>query len=189
MKTVSQRVYRFAREALAPWRATCANLLRNLNAKGVYIAPTVRYGRNVTIDSNCRLSRDVLVADVAIGKYCYIADGAQVSHARIGNFCSIGPGVRIGVGIHPSRGWFTTHPAFFSASKQCGVSFSSSAKVIERKAVILEADIWIGAGAVILDGLRVGTGAIVGAGAVVTKDVPPYEIWGGGAGKMHKQAV
>lgn len=38
---------------------------------------------------------------------------------------------------------------------------------------------WIGTGAVILQGVTIGDGAVVAAGAVVTKDIPPYEIWGG----------
>lgn len=44
------------------------------------------------------------------------------------------------------------------------------------KGIILEDDIWIGANVVVLDGVRIGQGAIVGAGAVVTKDVEPYAI-------------
>lgn len=38
---------------------------------------------------------------------------------------------------------------------------------------------WIGTGAIILQGVRIGDGAVVAAGAVVTKDVPEYEVWGG----------
>lgn len=40
---------------------------------------------------------------------------------------------------------------------------------------------WIGTGATVLQGVSIGDGAVVAAGAVVTKDVPPYEIWGGGS--------
>lgn len=45
--------------------------------------------------------------------------------------------------------------------------------------VIIEDDVWIGLRAIILPGVRIGKGAIIGAGAVVTKDVPPYSIVGG----------
>ncbi len=44
---------------------------------------------------------------------------------------------------------------------------------------VIEADAWLGFGAIVMAGVRVGRGAIVAAGAVVTKDVPPYEIHGG----------
>ncbi len=45
---------------------------------------------------------------------------------------------------------------------------------------------WICSRSIILPGIKVGEGAIIASGAIVTKDVPPYEIWGGGTGKMHR---
>jgi len=48
-----------------------------------------------------------------------------------------------------------------------------------KRGVILENDVWLGAGVSILPGVRVGKGSVVGAGSVVTRDVPPYEIWAG----------
>ena len=47
---------------------------------------------------------------------------------------------------------------------------------ILRKRIIVEDDVWIGAGAVILGGVRIGTGSIVGAGSVVTRDVKPFSV-------------
>ena len=38
---------------------------------------------------------------------------------------------------------------------------------------------WIGTGAIVLQGVKIGEGSVVAAGAVVTKDIPPYEVWGG----------
>jgi len=48
-----------------------------------------------------------------------------------------------------------------------------------RNFVKIGDDVWIGAGSVIVPGVTIGVGAVVAAGAVVTRDVPPYEIWGG----------
>jgi acetyltransferase-like isoleucine patch superfamily enzyme len=45
--------------------------------------------------------------------------------------------------------------------------------------ITLEEDVWLGANVIVLKGVRIGRGAIVAAGAVVTKSVPAYEIWGG----------
>ena len=45
--------------------------------------------------------------------------------------------------------------------------------------IVLEEDVWLGVNVVVLKGVRIGRGAIVAAGAIVTKDVPSYEIWGG----------
>lgn len=47
------------------------------------------------------------------------------------------------------------------------------------KRTVIEADAWLGYGAVVMAGVRIGRGAIVAASAVVTRDVPAYEIWGG----------
>ena len=55
-----------------------------------------------------------------------------------------------------------------------------------EKPVVIEDDVWIGARVTILPGVKVGTGAVLGAGAVVTKDVPPYAIVGGNPAKVLK---
>ena len=54
-----------------------------------------------------------------------------------------------------------------------------SAEPGQRGWVIVEDDVWIGSGAIILSGVTIGKGAIIAAGSVVTKDVPSCEIWGG----------
>jgi len=51
---------------------------------------------------------------------------------------------------------------------------------------IIEDDVWIGTGAIILSGITIGKGSIIAAGAVVTKNVPPCEIWGGNPAKKIK---
>jgi chloramphenicol O-acetyltransferase type B len=56
----------------------------------------------------------------------------------------------------------------------------------DRFKVVVEDDVWIGHGAVILSGVTIGRGAVVSAGAVVTKDVPPYAIIGGNPGELIK---
>jgi len=58
--------------------------------------------------------------------------------------------------------------------------------VIDAPPVVIEDDVWIGRRAVILPGVRIGTGAIVGAGSVVTKDVPPYAVVGGNPARIIK---
>ncbi|MEM7116207.1 MAG: acyltransferase [Chloroflexota bacterium] len=58
---------------------------------------------------------------------------------------------------------------------------------ITAEGIIIEDDVWIGASAVITDGVHIGKGAIVGAGAVVTKDVPPHTVVGGVPAKPIKE--
>ena len=50
---------------------------------------------------------------------------------------------------------------------------------VEGAMTVVEDDVWIGTASVVLSGVRIGEGAVVAAGSVVTKDIPPYEIWGG----------
>lgn len=50
---------------------------------------------------------------------------------------------------------------------------------VDGEPTIVGNDVWIGTGSIILDGVHIGEGSIVAAGSVVTKDIPPYEIWGG----------
>jgi acetyltransferase-like isoleucine patch superfamily enzyme len=61
--------------------------------------------------------------------------------------------------------------------------------LIKRAKIVVEDDAWIGAGAVILPGVRIGQGAIVGAGAVVTRDVPPFTIVAGAPARVIRTLV
>jgi len=56
----------------------------------------------------------------------------------------------------------------------------------EDKKIVVEDDVWIGHGAIILAGVTIGKGSIVAAGSVVTKNVPPCEIWGGNPARKIK---
>lgn len=58
---------------------------------------------------------------------------------------------------------------------------------ITAEGIIIEDDVWLGANAVITDGVHIGQGAVVAAGAVVTKDVPPYTVVGGVPAKVIKK--
>lgn len=49
----------------------------------------------------------------------------------------------------------------------------------ESKTIVIGNDVWIGSRVIIMPGVHIGNGCVIGAGAVVTKDVPDYEIWGG----------
>ena len=118
-----------------------------------------------------------------IGRHTYVAN-SKITSAEIGAFCSIGPEVKIGgLGNHPTM-WISTHPVFYSTLMQSGKTFATSDLFEELKHNKIGNDVWIGARALILDGVSIGDGAIIAAGAVVTKDVPPYAIVGGVPAKV-----
>ncbi|NEP75192.1 MAG: CatB-related O-acetyltransferase [Okeania sp. SIO2G4] len=128
-----------------------------------------------------------------IGRYSYINPGGIIRDCFIGRYCSIGRRVSIAAGQHPYH-YLSTHP--FSSS--CLSPKSSITKKELEKSVLPEGknikatvplttimhDVWIGDGAVIVKGVKIGVGAVVGANAVVTKDVPPYAIVAGVPSKI-----
>lgn len=120
-----------------------------------------KYSPFVTISENTRISNDV-----SIGKYSYVNSDSNIENCDIGNYCSISSGVWICPYEH-ALNMGSTHP------------FISLLNNVKRKKVIIGNDVLISLNAIILSGVRIGDGAVVGAGAVVTKDVKPYEIVGG----------
>jgi acetyltransferase-like isoleucine patch superfamily enzyme len=127
---------------------------------------------------NVRVGHESLVEESTIGSYSYVSHHTEIFGTKIGKFCSIGPGCRIGVGIHPTH-FISTSPVFFSTKKQAGISFVSKNIFEENREIRIGNDVWIGANVIILDGIEIGTGAIIAAGAVVTRDVTPYTIMAG----------
>lgn len=120
-----------------------------------------------------------------IGAFTYVRNARLSGGVKaIGRYTSIAPGVVAGDGNHPVN-WLSTHPfqygesqLFKSWSKHEKFRFTEPAKV-QGGPINIGNDVWIGTNAIILRGVTIGDGAIVAAGAVVTKNVPPYAIVGG----------
>jgi len=118
-----------------------------------------------------------------LGEYSYISQYSIVNKSEIGKFCSIAHGCYIGLWEHNTR--VTTHS--FYLYEHSG-NFVKGYKNYNKDNIVttLGSDVWVGANAVILKGINVGDGAIIGASAVVTKDVPPYAIVVGNPAKIIK---
>ena len=141
---------------------------------------------------------DIVFKKVPVGRYTYGYEGLLQYYPMaksIGRYCSFGPGARI-YNNHPME-CVTTHPfidhPYFnnwenmtdinSMLKKYG-SYNDNSPVENsviryNPSVTIGNDVWIGANAIILPGINIGDGAVVAAGAVVTKDVEPYQIVGG----------
>lgn len=128
-----------------------------------------------------------VVYDSEIGDNVNIGSHAEIGWAKIGNNCRIGYGVFIcsGVTIEDDcfiapRVCFTndTHPSVKKAvwHDESGKPFVPEKTLVKKGAII-------GANATILPGIIIGEGALIGAGSVLTKDTPPYEIWAGNPAK------
>lgn len=134
----------------------------------------------VCLHQNCKISY------TTIGSYTYVAKSTEISKTNIGKFCSIGSEVIIGLGKHPIN-FISTSPVFYSASKkQLGFSFTDEQLYDEYQNCKIGNDVWIGARVIILDGVKIGDGAIIATNSVVTKDVEPYSIVGGSPAKLIK---
>lgn len=130
---------------------------------------------DVEIGTNVFIHENVLVRSfnysISIGENTTINRNTVVEgQVTIGANCSIAPNVVIVGQNH---------------------NFSDKSQIIKAqgnssKGIVIQDDVWIGANASILDGVTIGEGAIVAAGAVVTKDVAPYSIVGGVPAKLLK---
>ena len=112
--------------------------------------------------------------------------GDGVFYGKIGRFSSIANKCTVVFGRHPYKYPFvSTSPMFFSLLKQSGKTFADRQLYDEFKyaaqnyCVVIGSDCWIGTDVKLIEGVTIHDGAMVLAGAVVTKDVPPYAIVGG----------
>lgn len=141
----------------------------------------VKIGENVFIGQHCSF------LNTEIGSFSYCNSNSIIRDAIIGKFVSIGSEVLIGVGEHPTN-FVSTHPAFYANNKSFS-TFSSKQFFIENGNVHIGNDVWIGSRATLMNGVKIGDGAIIAYGAVVTKDVKPYSIVGGVPAKHIKYRV
>lgn len=118
---------------------------------------------------------------VKVGKASYgtlnvLSERSDVT-LQIGNYCSIAQDVLFILSSEHPQHFISTYP--FKVMMQ-GVEHEA----ISNGNIVVDDDVWIGARAIIMSGVHINQGAIIGAGAVVTKDVPPYAIVGGVPAKV-----
>lgn len=124
-----------------------------------------------------KFTKGVFVSELAsIGMHNYFGPYAMINNAVMGNFCSIAPGVKIGQGNH-SISYITTYQKI--SSELISHSLNTTQTIIGN-------DVWCGANVVIMQGVKIGDGAVIGANAVVTHDIPDYGIAVGMPAKVIK---
>lgn len=129
-----------------------------------------------------------------MGYGSYIGDRSNIN-GRIGRYASIAGNVNVVNGFHPTDTYVAMHPSFYSDTCSVRIPPRGKTDFVEHRyadpkkkhAVIIGNDVWIGQGASLIAGVTIGDGAVVAAGAVVTKDVPPYTVVGGVPAKPIKK--
>lgn len=141
------------RAIMSPWKkALCA-----------------KCGKRVIICRGCKFSwKNVYIGnDVSINENAlFMCTRARVF---IGDHVMFGPGVTVITGGHRTD----------VLGRYMSSITNDEKRPEDDRDIIFEGDNWIGANATILRGVTIGQGAVIAAGAVVTKDVPPFSVWGG----------
>ncbi|WP_447035646.1 CatB-related O-acetyltransferase [Vibrio alginolyticus] len=138
----------------------------------------------VDIEEKVTIYKSTILGNVSIGSNTYICGPnvficSKVNRIKIGKYCSIARNVNIQEYDHRINMFSTS----FSALR---TKYNESELVQSKGEVEIGNDVWIGANSTILSGIKIGNGAVVAAGSVVTKNVPPYAVVGGNPAEVIK---
>ena len=153
---------------------------------GVKIAFSAN-ARTCSFEGKNKIYSKASVYGSCFGRGSYVGPHSSLPRSKVGRYCSIGPEVLVIAGRHPADERMSTHPCFYSLCGQAGFTYAKEQSYDEflfcppdnKYYVEIGSDVWIGARAILVGGIRIGHGAVIAAGSVVTKDVPDYAIVGG----------
>jgi acetyltransferase-like isoleucine patch superfamily enzyme len=173
-----------------------------LRQRGVecFLAPGyVNISTDAVFEPPCSIKWMAIENDVRLGAFSYAVSG-YFSNVTIGRYTSIGEAVQVGRANH-ALSWISTSPFFYEQARlfDVGDGFAGAAdfqgflpqvRAVEPPTapaqIAIGNDVWVGHGAFIRPGVTIGDGAVVGACAVVTKDVPPYGVVAGNPAILHR---
>ncbi|MEA5448371.1 acyltransferase [Leptolyngbya sp. CCNP1308] len=174
-----------------------------------------RFGKNVTIEFSVRFIRPksmVIGNSCSICNYSFLncwEDGGELvleDSVRLDqgfHLQALGGKVRIGQNTYLGPYVCMAGPGDITIGKNCliasntglyannhifsGVDIPINQQGLTAKGIEIEEDCWLGSGAKVVDGVTIGRGSVIGAGSVVTKDIPPYSIAVGAPAKVIRQ--
>jgi phosphonate metabolism protein (transferase hexapeptide repeat family) len=140
--------------------------------------------RASTFGRYCEVGARTKVAESSFGDYAYVVNDSDIIYTDVGKFCSIAAHTRINPGNHPLQRVALSHFTYRSSSYDLGQDDPDFFNWRRSFRCVMGNDVWIGHGAIVLPGVKLGNGAAVGAGTVVTKDVPHFAIVVGNPGRV-----
>lgn len=144
------------------------------------------WSKDSTFTKTTILCRGCSLDSSHIGKYSRVQINAKMGYTTMGNFSAVGRDSVFGPGQHPT--YFLTTNSIFYKRGNWGFrdEWCKEIDFEENARINIGNDVWIGRHAMVMNGVTIGDGAIVAAGAIVTKDIPPYAIAGGIPAKVIK---
>jgi acetyltransferase-like isoleucine patch superfamily enzyme len=164
-------------------------LLKYILYKFKFPSARISYSAQVSLNSvlgqGVKVLENCILGSCHIASYTYIGINGRFEKTNVGSFTSVGPDVICGLASHPMN-YVTTYPGFYTKNASGAVWFGSEKDFVDQKNVEIGSDVWIGARCIILGGVKIGHGAVLGAGSIITKDIPPYAIVAGVPAKILK---
>ena len=156
-------------------------IIRNCGVGDYVVVGQDSYICNSRIEEHVQINRRNIIDSASIGRYSYTGANTTLKVVEIGGFCSISWNVSA-TGNKHDYNKLTAHP--FTQYPSFG--FVEKNDVDERSKICIGNDVWIGANACIMPGVKIGDGAVIGAGAIVTKDVLPFSVVAGNPARVIK---
>lgn len=160
------------------------SFIRNLFRRNISLTAYVDV--HSCVADTAKVHRFAKLVKTNLGEHSYIAVGCWTTCCNIGPFCSIGANVNMGLSKHTLE-TMSTSPIFQLQKNATGVSWTDrdyAPNTLDTPTTTVEADVWVGSNALIMPGITLHTGCAVGAGAIVTHDVPPYAIVAGAPARI-----
>jgi acetyltransferase-like isoleucine patch superfamily enzyme len=142
----------------------------------------LRAMKNSLIHKNSSVGPGTQFINSTMDRHSFCGYDCIIINTSIGGFCSIAGNCEIGGASH-SIDWVSTSPVFNENKDQIKKKYSYH-KYNTSQDTKIGNDVWIAAKCIIKAGVTIGDGAVVGMGSVVTKDIPPYEIWAGNPARL-----
>lgn len=156
--------------------------------KDTIISGSVFEGKNTVFSGTS-------VVNCSFGYGTYVQKNCNLVFTKVGRYCSIADNVHTCIGVHPTN-LISTFPAFYyDTTPELGFTYhiGETEKEIVKYPdetkdyhIKIGNDVWIGSHAILMGGITIGDGAIIAAGSVVTRSVPPYSIMGGVPSRLIK---